>query len=810
MLAARLPGTTPAATRFPLDDLLERLLVLIASASLAGIALGLLGGFSAPLVVAIAVLCTWLYHRLVPMRASAGLLRAGQVLAVLLVALLLRLPPHPYVLAGQDQGVYMNMAAELVRTHDIAVVDPEIDRLAGVGALPAYLAGNYDFYLPGVYPYGDVARPRLVFQFYHLFPVWLALFGGLFGLAASAYALTFLSLVSVLFFQRLATQLSASARVGTAAGLLLALNPLHAFFSKFPVTEVPTLAFSCAAFAFLAMYAGAGPDERRARWLVLSALAMSCLFLTRISGFMYLPLVLSISIVPLVLDEDRGRARALSLWALATVLAYIGSVAYGLRWSKPYSLKIYEESFSLLLGPGWPRALLAASALVAFAWLLAWRWPDGPFARLLRGIAPRLARLMGPALLLVLAYGGYKAYQLGFTTRFAADPWLARFPGVVGQGWQSLAHSSLVVVAMYLSPWLFLAFLAIAQIRLPVAGRYLLLFLCCFGAYAALLNWTVPYQPYYARYFVSELVPYALLFVTCAWAWMHRPLAKRLLAAGLGLAGIYFLVLSSLQVGKTENLGARESIGALASLAGDGDVILLDRSASPGMHPLEVKPALIYTFARHVISVDDQALADVGYMAALAKAYDQVLLASTVGTPPPGFTPVGRVRLHALGFGRTAGPPRSLRKSMDAMVHVSRLDHLPFGIGQRLEVELDTAGALRHPVGQQRGGWGIVADGRAGWLLLGPEHSLPEGGYQVVLHGSQPEGAGPIMLELLRNGGAQPVGQAQAEARPSPGGALASMEFEVEPGGVPDLRVRVGVEEGSRAVLRDYTILRIR
>ena len=90
-------------------------------------------------------------------------------------------------------------------------------------------------------------------------------------------------------------------------------------------------------------------------------------------------------------------------------------------------------------------------------------------------------------------------------------------------------------------------------------------------------------------------------------------MAKKILATGLGLAGVYFLALSSLQVGKSENVGARESIGALATLAGDDDVILLDKRSMPGFVPLAVKPTLIYTFGRHVISVDSQSLSDVGY-----------------------------------------------------------------------------------------------------------------------------------------------------------------------------------------------------
>jgi hypothetical protein len=795
MFASRKPGAAVGVARLSIDAWLERLLVFVAAASLAGIGLGLVGAFVAPLVLAVAIVVTWIYHRKLPEPiGSDSPLRFAHLVLVLLVALALRLPPHPYVLGGQDQGVYVNMAAELVHTRDIAVVDPEFDRLEKAGVLASYVADNHDFYLPGVYT-SDDARPHLVFQFYHLFPVWLALFGGLFGLAASGYALSFLSLVSLLFFQRLATQLTASARLGTAAGVLLALNPLHAFFSKFPVTEIPTLGFSCAAFAFLAMSAGAEPARRRVRWLGLSALAMLCLFLTRISGFMYLPLVLAIALGALTLDPDKARARAIAGWSLATVLAYAASVGYGLLWSRPYSITIYQEAFSLVLGSHWPQVLLVAAGSVALGWTAIWRAPEGGLARTVRALLPRLSRLMGPGLVLVVAWAAYKAWQLGFTDRYASNAWLSQFPGVVAQGWQSFAHVSLVVVALYLSPWLFLAFLAIAQLRLPVPGRYLLFFLCCFVAYAGLLNWTVPYQPYYARYFVSELVPYALLLAVCALAWLHRPLPRRLLATGLGLAGAYFLVLSALQVGKSENAGARESIAALAALAGDEDVILFDKVAPPGFHPLEVKPTLVYTFGRHVISVDSPALADVSYVSGLARAYDRVLLVTAAEHAPAGFTAIGRIRLQADGFGQVVGPPMRLQRTMDATFNVFRLDQVGFRAGNRLRVPLDLGRSS--------------PDRGSGWQLQGERHRLPEGSYLLVLHGAGSLAKEPVLLELVR-GGATVSRRAQAGALTSPGGAMAWMEFDVAAGGAPDVSVRVRGMEASRTTLHDYTITRLR
>lgn len=792
------------------DGLLERLLVFIVAVSAIGLVLGLSGHFLAPLVLCLAALCTWAYHRRTPMpRDGAKSLRLAHVVPILLVALVFRLVPYSYVLGGQDQGVYSNMAAELVHTGDIAVTDPVYQRLEAVGAEAAYVRDNYTVpFLPGVYTTQGAGKPELTFQFYHLFPVWLATFGGILGLGSAGYALTFLALASILFFQRLAGELSGSARIGAAAGLLLALNPLHAFFSKFPLTEIPTLGFSAAGFCFVAIYAAAPVGIRQMRWLVLSMLAFSCLFLTRISGFMYLPLLLLVAVAGLLLDPDRQRAGAISSWALATVTAYALSVGYGLVWSNPYSMAIYEASFSLVAGASWTHSLLAVACVTALAWTLAWRWPHGAFGRALAFVLPWLRRCLGPALVLIVLLGAYKAYQLGFTARYAGDAWLSQFPGVVAQGWSSLGHSSLVVAIMYVGPLLFLAMLVVGQRRLPVQASYLLFFVCCFLSYAALLNWTVPYQPYYARYLASELVPYALLFVVCSLAWIRHALSRRVLGAALVVSGAYFMVLSGAQIGKQENEGALESLSRLSRLADDGDLILLDGFGGQGFEPKEVKTTLVYTLGRHVVSVGDRALSNYNYLNALASAYQDVFLVTSADIAPAGFVRVDAVSLQARNFERGARPPSRMVTIMDANVNVFRLDRVLFNVGTRQDFPAVGDGRVLSLVGIRRGD-NLVADGRAGFLLYGPYVALPAGRYRLFVRGAAGKpAAGPGRLDVSVDRGSRQLAIIDAPVMHAK--QMATLDFEVPEGGVDDLEVRLQVDKGSTTTILGYTIQRLR
>ena len=795
-----------------LDRQLEWLTVFVVVASLAGLLLGRLGLFTAPLTLLIAALAAFSYALARPAPAAAQPSAWGwqYVVPVLLVALMFRLLPYPYVLGGQDQGVYTNLAAELVATHDLALSDPVREKLSDPAARSQYLADNYgEVYVPGFHVLPQTLG--LEFQFYHVFPVWLALFGGLFGIGASVYAVTFLSLVSIVFFQRLTAELTGSARLGMVSGLLLALNPLHAFFSKFPVTEVPTLAFSLAGFTWLARYALSNAAERRMRWLALSTAAFACLFLTRISGFMYLPILLVMATCALAMDTDRARARAINGWAAATVACYAASVAYGMTWARLYSVDIYDASFERLLGDDWSQWLLALGAIATAAWLaIGWLPQEAPAKRLFAWFALRSRSWMGMALLFVLALGAVKIYQLGFTPKFVGDPWLSKFPGVAGEGWSSVAYSSLATSAVYLCPLVFVALLVLAQRRWKgPAPAFLLFFVLCFFFYAALLNWNIPYQPYYARYLVSELVPYSILFVVCCLAWVDSARGRRALVVVLSFSAVYYGLFSAAQLGKIENQGARESIARVAGVADDGDVILLDKVNANGYFPDEIKTPLVYTFGRNVISVTPGSVTDVGYLAALDKDFDDVFLASSLELAPPGFERVDGVRLQALSFKRSAHPPMSQYKYVDGNITLFRLNDLVFGPGSHQRFDVVGDGRIASNVGRKDLHAGIISDGSAGFLLYGPYVPMTAGSYRLQVRGEVLEpGAKPARIDVVN--GEMTLAEGWVSATSRGFGQLVFVDFDVPADGVQALEVRAEVASGAKVRIKDYTITRLR
>lgn len=789
------------------EAVLDRLLVFAVAASLVGLLLGWTGGFSPAAVLVPAVLAAWAWRpRAVSPDATRPTLRWRHLLPVLLVALLLRWPPYATVLGGQDQGLYSNIAAELLRSGDLRVEDAELARIAAQGtpARDTYIRENYrDPFLPGVYTSED-GRRELTFQFYHLFPVWLATAGGLLGLPWAGVGLVFLALLSVAFFMCLAATLGGQARFGVAAGLLLALNPLHAFFSKFPVSEVPALAFACAGFALAARYARVPPAARDVRWLWLSAASFACLFLTRITGFLYLPVLWAIGAGAWVLDADRARARALAGWSTACLVAYLLSVVYGLAWSRPYALDIYEGAFAPMAGAAWPGVAAVALLAVVLAWLAAWRgWLDRPIAWL----DARASRWLGALVLAFLLLALLRGWKLGFAADAHALAAWSAFEGLAGAGWHSLAHLSVWALALYASPWLLLLSLALVLRRLPADGRILQLFLACLLGYLAVVVWVLPYQPYYGRYLASEAVPLVLLMAALAPAWWPSPRAQPVLRAGLVAAGLYFALLSAAQLGKREEDGAFASVAALAAHARDGDLLLVDGRAQPGLVPEELRAPLVYSFGRHAIGIGEAGLADAAYLRALDAAYDTVWLASASAAVPPGFQRVDGVPLHASRFRRTALPPLRVQAALDTTIGLYRLVPAQLEPDATRDFRVADDARLATQVGRRTPSGSFEAQGAEGYLLFGPYLPLAAGRYRVSVLGAATAGAA-ARVDVAHASGSRVLAEAQASDAGE--GVVARLEFDVPAGGVADLEVRVFALPSTHLRVDGFRLTRLR
>lgn len=664
-----------------MDRALELLVVWVLSTSALGMAAALSGYFLPAQVLLASLLLAGAYAwRTRNARDALGSRPQARDVAVLLVVcLFFRLPAYNYILGGQDEGVYVNIAHYIERTRGIKVSDGPLLRLEGTSFVRTYLAANRRVgpssgsYLPGVYLHARPTGSELQFQFYDLFPAWMALFIGIFGSTFGVCALTLFAVIGVLFMYRLALVVSGSQRVAVMAGLLLAVSPLHAFFSKFPVTEVPTLAFSLAGFTFLAAFWRRGDASGGGRWLVTSASCFGALFFTRISGFMYMPFVIALAAAAAVLDNNRPRQRAIGLWALAVLALYVLSVLYGWHWSYQYAHDIYASSFKRLYGNGWKAGagLTVILALVAWA-AVAWASRAEPARLMLARTLVHPARIAVSVIVgLGLLYGLFKIYRLGWSADYINNSWLSRRWHLSGHHWQDVWASSLFALVVYTG--LFVPVLGVVWLlrrQTDPMIEYLRVFVAGFLVYVAVLQWVIPYGPYYTRYLLSELVPYMLLFVTLVWSTLRgyrRALVSALLVISLGYAGLA----STKQLGKRENAGLYGELKQLVAPVDPGDLILLEGLTS--VPAKEIKTSLIYTFNKNVVTLSSESLRNSAYIAALNARYDDVYLASTHMEVPKGFETLDSTHVHVWAFKATHAFPRQLALREDPRLYLSRL-----------------------------------------------------------------------------------------------------------------------------------------
>lgn len=596
------PLVGPAASRgFSFERIAVLLLALVPAISVAGVVLLALGVFRAGIAVAIGLgAALWLVRgiRNAPPTRWPAQSRLGLFL-VLLFALLLRWPPGLHVQGGQDHGVYMSIAAHFADRGTLEISDLA-DRLVSREAVERYY--NNNGMQPGVYP-DDAHRGRYDFQFYHVHPIWLAIFGSFFGMSWAGLSQIFFALLSLLFGALVTERIAGSWRAGIVYAAALAIAPLHVFFSKFPISEMPTLALALMAAYAMLRYADADSDDADTRWLVLAALAFATLFLTRISGFVYLPFAYAGALACQTFVDDPGRRRNWGRFWVSIFALYFASVLYGLIYSRPYSLSIYAMHLGARALPWMPPLLATAAAAGALPFLFL----RGAFReRVRRGLERTwaLAQRWNPALLLIIvALGAVRVGLLAFTDHYRGNSWYDATWRLSHGGAAAVESSALVLIAEYLGPVVVaLLFLALWRTGRSIPRVLLTVMVLAMIAYSALLQWFLPQQYYYGRYLLSEVVPFALLLVVVRCAdWWSSPRVRPYLKAAAAFTAGWFLWFTLPLVGVREGSDGEASLAKIAARLDGGSVLLVDETSIGNAHRF-VTPLRIW-FGKQVYCV---------------------------------------------------------------------------------------------------------------------------------------------------------------------------------------------------------------
>jgi len=407
-------------------------LISFAFSSISALILAYLGAFS---VARLALLGLLFSLALIPVLLRSGARplfspsRAGCLLApVLLLGLgaALFFRPVPYIFGGWDPGVYVNTAGHLAREGTIFPVDRTAADLEPEDVLR--LAWRHSTGYPEKYPgfrYSSPETGRLIPEFYHLFPVWMAVlysWGGLGGL----FCLTPLAGLAALAAFYLALRELWGARAALAAGLLLAFNVAQIWQARFPTAEM------LSQFLLFAGTAAAGKYLRQEKpfWAVIAAAAWGLLMLCRITSLLIWPPVIIFFYCRWWKRIRKDDLYLILPLILFTLISFLPQVFGDWRY---FTKSAAQFRFA---GPGSkPGMVLAGSAVLLAAGLrLLPFFRREEIARTLGGSSAR--RLLAAAAALLLGYAYFLRPHIGDRT---------------------LDSNNLVEIGWLLGPWLLAA-----------------------------------------------------------------------------------------------------------------------------------------------------------------------------------------------------------------------------------------------------------------------------------------------------------------------------------------------------------------
>jgi len=189
--------------------------------------------------------------------------------ALLLTAVFLRVPISRYVYGGQDQGTYTIIALMMARTGKIHQHSPVLARIetepelkplrkafkhfskkSGLAVKGRYEGAAY----PGFY-ISNGKKGGITPQFFHLHPAWMSVTGWLWGRKQCVYSLLLFSILGLLAVGIISKCLFQDEKSGKACGIattaLLTFQILQVWTSRYPVSEIPYQAFLLCGLALL-------------------------------------------------------------------------------------------------------------------------------------------------------------------------------------------------------------------------------------------------------------------------------------------------------------------------------------------------------------------------------------------------------------------------------------------------------------------------------------------------------------------------------------------------------------------------------
>jgi len=258
------------------------------------------------------------------------------IVAVTALASWLAARPGEFLVDGDDGSVYLNIGRGLARHHALIHPEPLLDLMPpsdweGVFWRERYPPRVFNLFPGGiqVYPGTNAVQPN----FFHLFPVWVAIADVIGGPRASYYVSPVFSVVAIVAFWLL-TRALASALVATLASLLLLANLAQIWFARVPTTEIMAQAFTLSGVYF-AVCCYRRPEATLG---VLCAAAFGLAAFVRVDVLMFVtPLVVGFAFLVAL---ERRWARPWTWCAVMLAVLTAHAVVHAVLVSAPYTERI--------------------------------------------------------------------------------------------------------------------------------------------------------------------------------------------------------------------------------------------------------------------------------------------------------------------------------------------------------------------------------------------------------------------------------------------------------------------------------------
>jgi len=493
--------------------------------------------------------------------------------------------PAEYVATYRDPGEYVNIAVKLSDSPSLRIRDPQFQNFNSKEKQALFLRepleqAPFPEVLPGFY-LADPQKGELLPQFFHLYPLWLAVFFKLWRFEGVFLFNVLLGSFSVMLVVGLTEQLSSSRLVGGAAGLLLVSNAGQVWMSRSPFSEMLAQMLLLGGLTLLAL-------ATRAEHKRLMALA-GCLL--GLSLFVRIDSVLVLAGLGVLLFCPVPHRR----WLF---LPLIGFTAWSVLHVWLFSFPYYFHAFRTVQNASPSRAVTAlfAGGFIFFAFV-AYRSRRSASAGTVAGksVENRLqaASRWFPAVAMVLLgliilYGVFVRPHLE-SARQAVPmpiPHVGTVPLYNEINWLRLSW--------YLTPiGLALAGLgALLVIPRLVAGGSPLLwpFTAVFGLFASFYLYksqAFPDNYWVIRRYIEIVIPGCLILACFSLRWLSqrflRPLPSR---SGLVLSVLIYLTLWGGEIRSFSGLlkerelsGTLRQLEVLAGLNRNADVLLLEQGA---------------------------------------------------------------------------------------------------------------------------------------------------------------------------------------------------------------------------------------